>query len=159
MSENKNGREIGAKNLQRFLHWIAEREAATDWADYVHGGKLSRTEIATECDFALSVVRQNPAVKDALVGLEERLRSMGVLPCAKVDVISQNASDSDPDDVADQAVEGHIAVAKNRADQRMKVLEEQNATLKAEVRELREQLRRYKHIDDHLVETGRMVRS
>jgi hypothetical protein len=49
-------------------------------------------------------------------------------------------------------------IAKNQADQRVKALEEQNATLRAEVYELREQLKRFKHLDEHLCRTGRLLR-
>ena len=36
-------------------------------------------------------------------------------------------------------------------------LEEQNASLKAEVASLRERLRRFEHLDDHLSRTGRLL--
>ena len=40
---------------------------------------------------------------------------------------------------------------------RVKALEEQNASLKAEVASLRERLRRFEHLDDHLSRTGRLL--
>lgn len=47
--------------------------------------------------------------------------------------------------------------AKGRAEARVKALEEQNASLKAEVASLRERLRRFEHLDDHLSRTGRLL--
>ncbi|RTL53142.1 MAG: hypothetical protein EKK46_09390 [Rhodocyclaceae bacterium] len=79
MSENLSGQQIAANNLQKFFAWIAERDATNDWTDYIRQGKLNRSELAAECGFALSVVRQNPAVKSALEALEARLLSTGIL--------------------------------------------------------------------------------
>jgi hypothetical protein len=42
-------------------------------------------------------------------------------------------------------------------DRRISILEAQNASLQAEVEGLRKQLRRYAHIEAHMVETGRRV--
>ena len=47
--------------------------------------------------------------------------------------------------------------AKGRAEARVKELEEQNAALKAEVSSLRECLRRFEQLDDHLGRTGRLL--
>lgn len=156
MAEKLSGREIAANNLQRFKVWIAERDAAGDWRDYVRGDKLNRSEIAAECGFALSVVRQNPAVKEALQALEDRLRDSGTLGVAKA---AQNASDAVSEDATTLVVDRRIMIAKGKAEQRVKALEEQNAALRAEVRDLREQLIRYKHLDEHLCKTGRLLHS
>lgn len=80
----KSGQQIDASNAQRFNDWIAERGATNDWDDYIRHGKLNRSEIANECGFALSVVRQNPAVKAALEALEaRRLLDSGVIEPVK----------------------------------------------------------------------------
>lgn len=78
--ENQSGQQLAASNLQRFLTWIEERDVVNDWSVYIRQGKLNRSEIASECGFALSVVRQNPAVKTAMEALEERLRVSGTRP-------------------------------------------------------------------------------
>lgn len=70
-----NGQQLAAANLERFESWSAECEASGDWADYTHQGQLNRTEVAAECGFAKSVLRQNSAVKAALETLEARLRA------------------------------------------------------------------------------------
>lgn len=69
----KSGQQLAQENVAKFASWIAEREAADDWNDYIRRGKLNRTTITEECDFALSVFQQNPAVKSDLEALEVRL--------------------------------------------------------------------------------------
>jgi len=48
--------------------------------------------------------------------------------------------------------------AKARAEQRVKALEEQNATLRAEVKSLRDQVRKLNFMDEHLAQSGRLLR-
>lgn len=149
-----SGQQIAANNLQKFTEWVFERDAANDWQGYIRQDKLNRSEIAKECDFALSVLRQNPAVKKALEGLEERLRASGILCDPKT---APGAFNEAADAATIQAVDRRIMAAKAKAEQRAKALEEQNAALKAEVRDLREQLRTYRHLDEHLCSTGRLL--
>ncbi len=154
MSERLSGQQIAANNLQRFNAWIEERNVANDWQDYIRQGKLNRSEIAKECRFALSVVRQNPAVKLVLEALEARLLASGVLQPEK----PAPGNSSDVRMIATiQAVDKRIMAAKAKAEQRVKQLEEQNAALKAEVRDLRDQIKTYRHLDDHLCSTGRLL--
>ena len=148
-----NGRDAAAVNVSRFEAWIAERESAKDWSDYVRGDKLNRSEVATECGFALSVLRQNPAVKSALEALESRLRGQGIL---KASLPGETAKTNDP---ATLSTDHRIMRAKSQADQRVKALEEQNAALRAENRELRDRLRQLEHLDAHLAATGRLLHS
>lgn len=155
-TDGLSGREIATNNFQRFKAWIDERDAANDWADYIRGNKLNRSEIAAECGFALSVVRQNPAVKNALEVLENRLRTSGALGSSKQ---TQNISESISDSAASHAADRRIMEAKGKAEARVKALEEQNAALRAEVHDLSEKLKRYKHLDDHLCNTGRLLHS
>ena|SRR5690554_2547996 len=148
-----NGKDIGAANVRKFQNWAAERKAAGDWAEYIRQGQLNRTEIASECGFAKSALRQNPAVKAALEALETCLRARGTLPPAKGEKTPQTQHEA-----ATASVDRRVATLNNRTEQRVKALEEQNASLRAEVLELREQVKRYQIIDDHLAQTGRMVR-
>lgn len=148
-----NGRDAAAVNVSRFEAWIAERDSANDWTDYTRGDKLNRSEVATECGFALSVLRQNPAVKSALDALESRLRDQGIL---KASAPGETAKTNDP---ATLATDRRIMSAKSQADQRVKALEEQNAALRAENRELRDRLRQLEHVDAHLAATGRLLHS
>jgi hypothetical protein len=154
MTNNLSGREIAANNLRRFNSWISERDATLDWSGYVRQGKLNRSEIANECGFALSVIRQNPAVKSALEALETRLLASGVLQPVKT--VSSPSIETGVD-ATNQFIDKRIMAAKGKAEARVKQLEEQNAALKAEVRDLKEQLRTYRHLDEHLRTTGRLL--
>lgn len=154
MPENLSGQQIAANNLHKFLAWIAERDATNDWTDYIRQGKLNRSELAAECGFALSVVRQNPAVKSALEVLEARLLASGILQPQKA--APGPATDAGTE-ATSQSIDKRIMAAKGKAEARVKALEEQNAALKAEVRDLRDQLKTYRHLDEHLCSTGRLL--
>ncbi|BAO30035.1 VPA1267 family protein [Sulfuritalea hydrogenivorans] len=147
---NRSGQQLAVANVKKFGDWVAERDAAGDWQDYTRAGKLNRSEIANECGFALSVVRQNPAVKAALETLETSLRERGLIG-------GTDASTAAKDDPTALALERRVMAAKGKAEQRVKALEEQNAALRAEIGDLREQLARYRHLDEHLCRTGRML--
>lgn len=56
-----------------------------------------------------------------------------------------------------QAADLRILSAKASAEKRVKSVEEQNAALKAENRDLREQLKKYKLLEEHLSTTGRLL--
>jgi hypothetical protein len=142
--------------LKQFQGWIAERDAAGDWLDYVYRGKLNRTEIALECEFALAVLRQNPAVKESLMILEARLQTQGIF--STISVGEDGTTPEIATEESDAALNRRIVLAKISAEKRIKKLEEHNSSLLAEVSHLREKLRGYKHIDEYLSSTGRMVR-
>jgi cell division protein FtsB len=147
-----NGRlSPGAINLQKFENWIKDRDAANDWADYIRGGKLNRTEVAAECGFGTPAFRQNPSIAQALQALEARLQDAGVTNGASV------PSNETTDAATIQAADLRILSSKASAERRVKAVEEQNAALKAENRDLREQLKRYKFLDEHLSTTGRLL--
>ena len=147
---NQSGQQIAKDNLIKFKAWIVERDAANDWQDYMRADKLNRSEIAKECGFALSVLRQNPAVKSALESVETRLADISLTQKQQSKTKTINAH-------SDEVVFKRIMRAKGGAEARVKVLEEQNATLKAEVASLRERLRRLEYLDDHLGRTGRFL--
>lgn len=148
-----SGQQLAKANVQKFQDWIAERDSAGDWHNYVRGDKLNRSEIAAECGFALAVLRQNPAVKGALGAQENRLRADGILPNEK----SFPIASSEFTEASNTAIDRRIMAARAKAEARSKTLEEQNATLKAEVRDLQDQLSRYKHLEGQLCRTGRMI--
>lgn len=149
---SQNGQQIARDNLFKFQNWNDERDVAGDWQDYIRGNKLNRSEIAAECGFALSVMRQNPAVKNALEALEARLMTSGILapPIAAPGAANEVTASG-------KAIDKRIMAAKSKAEARVKALEEQNASLKAEVRDLRERQRRFEQLDDHLGRTGRLL--
>lgn len=149
----QSGQQLAKDNLLKFQSWIAERENAKDWHDYLRGDKLNRSEIAAECGFSLSVMRQNPAVRNALEALEARLVTLGVTQSPKATLGAHNEATA----ASAKLIDSRIMAAKGRAEARVKALEEQNAALKAEVSSLRERLRRFEHLDDHLGRTGRLL--
>lgn len=161
MSEVLSGKQSGAVNVERFSSWTAERRQQNDWQGYVYSGKLMRSEIAAECEFTVSVLRQNPAVRAALAKLEAELRKEGVLPPIAEpvgDSVSECDADSaEPESRALMAADGRLAMAASKAERRLKAVEEQNASLLAEVRELQRKLKRYSLIEQHLGETGRLL--
>jgi hypothetical protein len=150
-----NGRQLAVKNAERFHEWVAERDKAADWVDYVVRGKISRTEIALECGFAKSALVQNPAIRQALAELEQRLQSTSVI---SIDTNKQrNGSCSEGDANAEEAVNRLIATVGKTEANRINYFEQVNAALREEVAHLKEKLRRYEYIERHLVDTGRML--
>lgn len=141
---NLSGQQKADQNLATFLSWVTSKTDA-DYREMVLRGQLSRKEIARECGFAKSVLLQNPRVKDSLKALETKLRERGLLPPVSNPPISAPATDApNPRATADKA--------------RLKRLEAENAALRAEVMELREQLGRYRLMDSVLATTGRLPR-
>lgn len=156
-----SGKQIAVLNLQRFEAWVEERKRVGDWRLYVRGNKLNRSEIAVECGFAKSVLQQNPSVLSLLGEVERDLVKEGVL-LATTSADAQLGPEStslaqEGDTRATQAALGRAMAAKARAEQRAKGLEEQNAVLRAEARELRERLKQYQLIEEHLALTGRLL--
>jgi len=132
------------QNLSAFLSWTVGKTDA-HYREMIMRGQLSRQEIAQECGFAKSVMLQNPRVKEALQSLEAQLRARGVLP-PQVIVCDATA----------------LVVAGNQranADKvRLKRLESENASLRAEITKLRADLERYRLMDNMLCSTGRLPR-
>jgi hypothetical protein len=148
--------QLAAQAIQRFNEWVAEREKAGDWDDYIRGGKLNRSELAKECEFGRAALQQNPGLALALTTLEARLAQQGVLSAA-----SLRAQDLPPElkaqvGAADEQVRRAMS-ARATLEKRVKTLEEQNAALRAENVELRERLRRTALADIHLAQTGRLL--
>ncbi|MFA7279549.1 MAG: VPA1267 family protein [Sterolibacterium sp.] len=148
-----SGKQIAAVNVKRFNDWIADREAAEDWKNYIRNGQLNRSQIASECEFALAVVRQNPAIKTALGALETRLRDSGILPDQKTAQKAAKAVVEATALASDNRLQSQLQAAYHR----IKQLEEQNAVQKVEIKSLRESLTKFKHLDQHLATTGRML--
>ena len=99
------------------------------------------------------ITRARKSDTEALAALEARLLATGILaPKA-----AEKTLDAKSDDVTTLAVNRRVMIAKGMAEQRVKALEENNAALRAEVRSLREQLMRFKHLDEHLSKTGRLL--
>ena len=146
-------RQLRGEALERRIEAVIRELAAEDWKDYLRGRQLNRTDIAKECGFATSVLRQNPTVKGDLEALEKELADSGIIPSPSGESSSQATSTP-----SDRATDDRIILINDKAQKRIKALEEKNAALSAELMELRAKLKRYEMIEKHLTETGRMVR-
>ncbi|MFM0036260.1 VPA1267 family protein [Paraburkholderia strydomiana] len=137
------------RNFSIFSNWSASK-TDTDFSQLVGRGVLSRTEIARECQFAKSVLDQNPRVKAALRKLEDGLRERGVLPPLAV---------QDTQQIETELVLTHRQSRKaGENSDRERQLEIENASLKAELDELKQRLSKYENLHTALVLTGRVPR-
>jgi hypothetical protein len=142
---NLSGQQKADLNLTTFLIWVASKTDA-DFREMVIRGQLSRQEIARECGFAKSVLLQNPRVKEALKTLEAQLRDRNLLP----PLAEANENTATPQ----TSPNPHAAADKAR----LKRLESENASLRAELTQLRASLDRYRLMDNVLCSTGRLPR-
>ena len=140
-----NGQQVAEQNLSSFLAWVTSKRD-NDFREYVHRGKLNRSEIAAECGFGKSALIQNPSIRRSLEELEERLRAAGVLPPLVVS-IQQELPMRDRD-----------ARQRCQDGQRLSSLEQENAALRAELAQAKSMLERYKLLASFMEETGRLPR-
>ncbi|AYN14136.1 TPA: VPA1267 family protein [Pseudomonas putida] len=143
-----NGQQRAGENLTAFRAW-AQSKSDDDFREYVYRGQLKRSEIFAECGFGRSALAQNPAIRAELEELEAALRKRGVLPTAG----------GDSDAVADKPVIRDAQAKKRRQEgQRLNSLEQENASLRAELGKAKSMLERCKLMTTFLDETGRMPR-
>lgn len=140
-----SGQQLAEQNVRTFIAWV-ESKTDEDFRAMASRGVLSRKEIAKECAFAKSALDQNPRIKQALRELESSLRLRGVLPIA----VQREA------DALLMREPGQIRGARE-AD-RLRRLEQENASLKAEVAELKRALVKHSLLNDALARTGRLPR-
>ncbi len=145
-----NGQQLAEQNFLVFTAWLNSR-ADEDFKQIVYRGNLSRKEIATQCGFALSALNQNPRIKEALSGAEALLRARGVLPAIAV---SEKADDERDLPMMREAG----AAGRSFEVERLRRLEQENASLKAENGQLKRELERFSIIREVLAETGRLPR-
>ena len=93
---------------------------------------MNVSAVALACGFDRAVLYQNPAARQLL---KEAAARLGL----------------------DAKVSAWDAVAVDLRDQRILKLEQENANLKAEIFELRRNLRRLEHVEEIMIETGRRV--
>lgn len=142
-----NGQQRSEQNLASFLSWMISK-TDDDFREMVMRGQLSRQEIARECGFAKSVLLQNPRVKEALKTLEAQLREKKLLPPLA------EASERENETAPQTSPNPRAAADKAR----LKRLESENASLRAELTQLRASLDRYRLMDNVLCTTGRLPR-
>lgn len=143
-----NGQQLAEQNFQAFTAWLSSR-TDDDFRQLVNRGCLSRREIAAQCRFAVSALNQNPRIKSALVAKEALLRESGVLPA--ISARSEEAAVAPP--VREPGSTGRSLDAE-----RLRRLEQENASLRAENSQLKRELERYAVIRDVLSTTGRLPR-
>lgn len=143
-----SGRQLAEENVRTFNTWQASK-TEQDFRAMASRGVLSRKEIAKECGFAKSVLDQNPRIKSALKDLEGNLRARGVLPPAIVRSADEAAKPL-------MREPGKLRGALD-AD-RLRRLEQENASLKAENAELKRALERHSVLREALAMTGRLPR-
>lgn len=133
----KSGADIGAENANRLSEYLASLEAAGIGLP-VRGGKPNMSAIAIACGFDRQVLYKNPAAAALLEGFISRHPISG--------------------SGADTIVDREDKPAADKRDNRIRQLEQQLAAARAEVSGLREELRRYRHVEEHAISTGRGVR-
>lgn len=143
-----SGQQIAEQNVQTFASWVATK-SDDDFRAIAIRGVLSRKEMAKECSFAKSALDQNPRIKIALRELEDALRLRGVLPSAVEAAPAASA-------VPLMRESGHLRSALDA--ERLRRLEQENASLRAENAELKRALERHAVLRDALAFSGRLPR-
>jgi hypothetical protein len=143
-----SGRQIGEENVQTFLRWIASKTDA-DYRAMSLRGVLSRKEIAKECGFAKSALDQNPRIKAALLELEDGLRARGVLP----PVLARTPGEAQAPRRREPGAQRALLYAE-----RLRRLEQENASLRVENAELKRLLSQHAILREALALTGRLPR-
>lgn len=141
-----NGQEAAVAHVAAFEQFVG-RMSDGDFSQIVRSGQLGRSEICRECNFARSVLHQNPRVKQLLAELEGRLRECGVLPRA----VKQGRTPTPP-----LRPTGQLQAMADA--ERLKRLEAENAALRVDLTALRERLRHNEARMQILGETGRLPR-
>lgn len=146
-----SGRQLAELNWTTFNTWMSGK-SDIEFRQMVGRGVLSRKEIAKECGFSKSVLDQNPRIRVALHELEAALRARGVMPPA-------DAASSERSEIAASAPLREVGGQRAMLDmERLKRLEQENASLHAENTELKRQLERYAVLHEALSLTGRVPR-
>ena len=138
-AKGSNGIKDGLLNEQTFVDWLTNVD---DFKPYIHQGVLSISRVARECGLNRDVFYTNPEIRDShWPALNKRLEDEGVL---KLRVAK-------PAEIVQRQ---HQRSATS--DARIKQIQEENEAVKAENRELRRQLDKFKGIDEILHTTGRL---
>lgn len=148
-----NGQQLAEQNVNTFMTWVASKNDG-DFKNMAVRGSLSRTEIAAECGFAKSALRQNPKIAKALKALEDGLRKRGALPPLAVVAADDGKNETTVLPTPQTSQSGMSALDARRLSR----LETENAALRAEVGELKRQLGTFAILQEVLSETGRMPR-
>lgn len=144
-----SGKQLAELNFQAFSSWLAA-QSDDDFRQIVVRGGLSRREIASQCGFAVSALNQNPRIKSSLLAKEDSLREAGVLPPKATEEAGEDAPPPVPREAGN--------TGRSLDVERLRRLELENASLKAENHELKRQLERFTVLREVLSTTGRLPR-
>jgi hypothetical protein len=136
MTNAASGREIGERNVETLRAYLDRLEAVGEPLP-ARNGRTNLSAIAIACGFDRQTLYKNPAAKALLEAASERNEPAEAFP------VPGNEPDETP--------------KTDRRDRRILQLEQHNAALRAEVRGLREQLARYRHVEEAMM-AGRGVR-
>lgn len=143
-----SGQQLSEQNFVAFNTWLASK-TDDDFRQMASRGVLSRKEIAIECGFSKSALDQNPRIKAGLKAAEQALRERGVLP---------PTAEKSPEQTGEPLMR-EVGKQKFGLDaERLRRLEQENASLRSEVGELKRQLERYAVIQEALSLSGRVPR-
>jgi hypothetical protein len=143
-----SGQQLSEQNFIAFNTWLASK-TDVDFRQLVSRGVLSRKEIAIECGFSKSALDQNPRIKAGLKAAEQDLRERGILP---------SIAEKTPEQAAEPLMR-EVGKQKLGLDaERLRRLEQENASLRSENGELKRQMERYAVIREALALTGRVPR-
>lgn len=143
-----SGQQIAEDNVQAFATWVVSK-TDDEFRAMASRGVLSRKEISVECGFAKSALDQNPRIKSALRELEDTLRARAVLP---------PAVEKTGDETAKPLMREPGKLRGALDAERLRRLETDNASLKAEVLELKRSLEKHTILSEALALTGRLPR-
>lgn len=143
-----SGQQLAEQNFQTFTSWLDSR-TNEDFRQMVGRGVLSRKEIAAQCGFAVSALNQNPRIKSALLAREALLRESGVLP---------SLASVDGQATAAPLMREPGSAARLFDVERLRRLEQENASLRAENGQLKRELERYAVLREALSTAGRLPR-
>ncbi len=142
--------EKGERYFEMFKIWEATM-SDEDFADIIYPstGKLNRGKIKKLSGVSGEAIKRNSKVKEALEGLEDRLRKKGILPPFS-DVAKNVQNDPKKYD--------NTANRKLLDSKRVSALEAENIELKAKLKELEGKLSRFGELSETLSEMGFMPR-
>lgn len=140
-----NGQQLSEQNFKTFTAWVAS-QTDESCRQIASRGVLSRKEIAAQCGFSKSALDQNPRIKAALIATENGLRARSILPAMVTKATA-----------VDELRAREVGTDKSSLDLiRLRRLEQENASLRAENGELNKQLARFTLIQEALALTGRV---
>lgn len=128
-------------SVVQLIDWY-KQSSELELKEFVRANKINRSTLASHLGFARSCWGSNRRLFWALNGIESRMRSKGILRA------------EEPKQTEDHKSQRTI---RNQG-KRLNALEQQNASLKAQLDEAKRKLKKLGFLEEHLSETGRLPR-